>query len=47
MRFSIAKFSKEKAKEAVLNSSKIEGYGFRRNKNIEIRALKIASKLCP
>jgi hypothetical protein len=46
MKFHIVKFSENKAKKTVINSSKIEGYKVVRNKNIKIRAQKIASKLC-
>jgi hypothetical protein len=47
MKLKIKKFSIKKAKEAVKNSSKIEGYKETKNKNIKIKANKIASILCP
>lgn len=46
MPFSISKFSEKKAKKAVINSSKIEGYNVPRDKNITMKAQKIAMKLC-
>ena len=47
MKLKIKKFSIKKAKEAVKNSSKIEGYKETKNKNVKIKAHKIASILCP
>jgi hypothetical protein len=46
MKFRIVKFSENKAKKAVLNSSKIEGYKVVRDRSVKIKAHKLASKLC-
>jgi len=46
MKFPIAKFSEKKAKKAVINSSKIEGYKPTRNKSMQIKAHRLALKLC-
>jgi hypothetical protein len=45
MKFSVVKFSQNKAKKAVTNSSKIEGYKVIRDKNIKIKIHKIAERL--
>ncbi|MDP2642386.1 MAG: hypothetical protein Q8P62_00905 [Candidatus Peregrinibacteria bacterium] len=45
MKFNIVKFSHNKAKKAVVNSSKIEGYKVIRNKNTKIKIHKIAERL--
>jgi len=46
MKFNITKFSEKKAKEAVVNSSKIEGYRLTHDRILKIRIHKIASRLC-
>jgi len=46
MRFKIAKFSAQKAKKTVANSSKIEGYKGTKDRSIKIKARKIATSLC-
>jgi len=46
MKLSIAKFSEGKAKKAVVNSSKIEGYGTVRGRSIKVKAHRMALKLC-
>lgn len=46
MKFHIIKFSQGKARRAVINSSKIEGYKTVQDRSIKIKAHKIASKLC-
>ena len=46
MKIRMVKFSEKKAKKAVLNSSKIEGYKVVRDRSIKIKAQRMASKLC-